>query len=168
MTREFVEGFFPYLYSKSDKNSINDNFILRAIDSGFFTYFSDEVIKCIDLEKILYSVSEIQYIQKIISIMTKKKFNSFFKEIEMRILELKDKLNSEFVVAYLSLCNKNKAKTKIVETLFEKVDIDQITSEIWEYLKPIRFKLPYNIVLKLIGKVDTNNIIKLIPSLKFQ
>lgn len=170
LNNEFVQAFFPFLFStkfKHDYFTVSD-IISIAIENDLSSNFDQETVNfiCLKINRFKKFFS-IQNVIDLLPKLTPKNFKLVFSIIDAIIFKSEAELSKEFAIDYLSKCRENKRITKSAEKLLKKIDIDQITTETWDYLRQCRFKLPYEIVLNLIGKLDTNYIVKLIPSLKF-
>lgn len=167
LSKELIENFYAYLFSNNitQDTKISIQLIKNALKSGLSSNLPHEAINFICSQKIDFGL-QIEDIKSFLPKMTPKNFKLILPIIEPSIIKSASNLNKEFIIDFLEKSRISKAKIKSAGELIPQLSKDQISIEIWNYLRNIRFKLPYDYLINLIGTLDTNYIVKLIPSLE--
>lgn len=159
LTKELVSDFSPYILShysiilntdisKLFARIVNDDLSSSfpqpiTIDTSFFNDFSQK-----------------EYIA-IIPHLSEETFKELFERIESLIPTWT--LDPNFSLVYLDRCCKYNMKIKTAEQLISPLSYDQISSEIWTYLKQFNFVIPFNMALDLHDFPDRDYLFRIIP-----
>ena len=168
LTTDIITDFYTFLFSffliQDDKKIMK--LVLRALEfnlSSILPQKSIEVIFCNNN----FSEIPIEYIDRFLLNLTETNFKLFYKKIDKFISNNPSKYQMQTILTYIRRCCEYNVNIISIEKLISTIERDQISIELLNKVRPYNFKLPYEKVIDLIGKIDDDYIVKIIPSLKY-
>ncbi|KAK8841005.1 hypothetical protein M9Y10_027842 [Tritrichomonas musculus] len=168
LTTDIITDFYTFLFSffliQDDKKIMK--LVLRALEFNLSSILPQKTIEVIFCNN-SFSEIPIEYIDRFLLNLTETNFKLFYKKIDKFISNNPSKYPVQVKLTYIQRCCEYNVNIISIEKLISTIERDQISIELLNKVRPYNFKLPYEKVIDLIGKIDDDYIVKIIPSLKY-
>lgn len=168
LTPDMITNFYSFLFLLHliQSPTIAVKLVSRAFEFNLSTILPHESINYI-LKENKFSEIPIEIFDRFLLNLNETDFKLFHREILDEILIDPSKYSTQVITTYIQKFCQNNIKNKKIEKLASLITKDQISIELYKYLIQCNIKLPHEKVIDLIGTLDDNDIVKIIPSLKY-